>query len=654
MKNLFRHIMVLIATLLAFSCSNDFLTEELDHASPEDASIIISPDWPAQDYSIYCPNVGNAKFKVTKAPAWLKISSTSGQFTNGFATLNCTANINDDFSEVGIYYTYMTLEVEGKGNRTILIAYITEGNPAVETNNPVNINFDYFGELSFKNTGNGILFFSILDLPKWLSLIGNGGRPVSIEEYPAIVLPQNGESFIPFLFNHNVPFAENLSGKIVIITNDKNRPIVEVEVKTDFGTPLLSIYSDHLDFGRIETIKEFGLANQGNGLLVWKIEGCPNWLTVSEYEGLLPYQNKFLTITCNRDQMPVGINTVTIYLKTNDKNMPSYPISVTAHNHSALTENVKPIEGNITNAYYDKQSDILYLTTTQPDRLLAYDTQNRTIARELSFNHAPTCFRLSEDGYNALIGHNGYITTIDMENFEVIKTIEVGQNVHDIEWANDDWCCYTLKNVQWSNLYWVNLKTNEISYTDRLYGGCVLYRIPDENYILVAEVGISSGVYLVDIDTKEIKNSFRNKIGNFWVSEDGTYIFTGDMSASYLGGHVFRTSSFLTPADNVPFFSRLSPQPYWIPWIDHHATSQSVWVLTPSDFLYSELRVIIQYDDNDYKRVNTYYFDDYHNSRLVQAHYVFANKAGTELVAIRNVTSGNFMWSLEFITIEEQ
>ena len=94
---------------------------------------------------------------------------------------------------------------------------------------------------------------------------------------------------------------------------------------------------------------------------------------------------------------------------------------------------VKSIEGNITDAYLDQQTDILYFTTGQPNRFVAYDISAKTIIRELSLSHAPSCFSMLEDGSKALIGHSGYITCVDMNSFSVIKTIEVNYNIYDIE-----------------------------------------------------------------------------------------------------------------------------------------------------------------------------------------------------------------------------
>ena len=643
MKNLVRHITVLIVISLAFSCNDDFLYEEMEH----EASITISPDWPTQDYSIYFPNVGNAKYKVIKKPDWLKISSPSGQFTNGFATLKCKANTYGDFSDFGIYYAYMTLEVEGKGNKTILIEYFVEGNPAVKTENFVTLNWQNNSEImKFKNTGNGILLLVVLELPEWLMLVDNYGGPIPIENYPAIILPSNGEGHIQISYNHTVPFSGNFFGKIIIGTNDKNRPIVEIEVQLDLGYPSLNLNIDQLDFGRDETIRNIGFYNSANGILAWKIEGCPEWLSISESNGVLPVHNSTtISITCNRELMPLGANMVTIYLKSNDKEKPLHAITITARNGIGNYENVIPIDGNITNAYLDRQSDILYLTTAQPNRLLVFDTKKKTIAHELLLQFVPTCFSLSVDGKHAIIGYNGYITYINAVNFSVVKTIEVSHNLYSIEYAKDGWCCYTELNDQWGvagNLYWINLNTNEINKYNAIDKGCFLQKVPGQNLIIASE-GNSSKKYVFNINTREIKYNTSGLISAIWFSEDGTILFSEN--------DVCRTFSLFT--QEYFYIGYFSPSLNRVHWVDHHAASSSVWVLSASSPYYDgEPRLIFHYEDKKYTRIRTCYFDDQYKGNLVRPHYIFVNQSGTELCVIRNVTNGNVMWSLEFIPIK--
>jgi hypothetical protein len=68
-----------------------------------------------------------------------------------------------------------------------------------------------------------------------------------------------------------------------------------------------------------------------------------------------------------------------------------------------------------------------------------------------------------------------------------------------------------------------------------------------------------------------------------------------------------------------------------------------------------------QLETNDYTVVNTIPYDDYYQSTVngvqaeypVEAHYVFANSADTEIVVIKNLEQGN-AWSLEYIAVNTQ
>ena len=652
MKSFKQYICLSVIFAVACSCSNDFLIEEsfIDETSP----IFISPHWEAGDYTIYCQGIGSSKFTIVHAPTWLDISAPIGQFIDNTTLLHCKAKTCRDFSEIGIYYSFITLSVEGIGKLSVPVAYITEGNPCFETATFVTLNPNngYIFVLPVTNTGNGILLWYIDQHPAWLTLND------TTEDNFIHILPSNGRQNLHVSYNADVLMSENTSGKIVLITNDVNNPVVEITVQMDFGTPVfISWQSGTIDFGRTETTRPYSFSNQGNGPLIWKIEGCPEWLTVSESNGITQYYTTTLAFTCNRELLPSSNNTATIYLKTNDKNNPSVPITVTAHGNVSNPENIKEIQGNITDACMDKKTDILYLTTNQPNRFVAFDTKAKAVVRELSLNHAPTCFSISEDSRKAVIGHGGYISSVDMENFSVSKIVETDHTISNIEWGTDGWCCYSVPNVQWTSLYWVNLDSLYTDYSDQIYGSCALHKIPNQNYIIGAETMISGGIYVFDINTR--KRVYRNSsfLGNFCFSENGLFTFSYSKGNTGFSndGKVYRTSSFFTENYTVIVtpIAVFTSSPNRLYGIDHHAASGNVWVLAPSsDNYYDQQREIIQYDDNDYFRKKTYYYSDYYNNRPVQAQYVFANQAGTELIVIRNATEGNFMWSLEFIPVE--
>jgi len=657
MKNLIQYISTAFLCFIAFSCSNDFLKNEPDLSTNADMTIYISPEWDAADYSVHIPMAGNAKFNVIKSPDWLQVNTPSGQFTNDYALINCSASTCKDYSEIGIYNTSMILEIEGKGKSFVPISYITEGNPVIETATNVDLQYDYYSYNSqavftIRNTGEGILVWGVSEKPEWLTINFSTGTGTAIPDHTLYLLPQRSEINIVLSYNNTFIPTSDLHGKIIIASNDKNHSETEVNVSFNVGNPFLYCNTNQLDFGRTETTQSLQFSNQGNGMLTWKIESCPEWLTVSDTIGILPpYFYNTLTFTCNRSLVPNGQQPIIIYLKTNDKNNTSYAITVTATNYTANPENIREINGTITDAWADKSNNILYLATSQPNRLLAYNMKTRTIDRELALSKAPTCFSISEDGHKAIIGHSGLISSVNIDNFSVTKTIEVNYNIFDIEWGTDNWCCYTgPADLQWSNLYWINLDTNETSNSGAsLYGGSILRKVPGQNYIVASEINLSSGVHIYNSNSKEEEYYIFTYIGNFWFSETGTYLFSGK--------NIYRTSQLFSTTDyayDLPPIDNFSPVPYQTYWIDHSSASHSVLILSSaSDYYFDTQREILQYEDNDYTRVKTYYYDDYYNGYPAQAQYVFANGTGDELVVIKNVVSDNNLndWSIEHVTV---
>jgi len=657
MKPLFQYISAAFFCITVFSCSNSFLNEESDLSTNTEEGIFLSPQWGAADYSVRVPTAGNAKFSVTKVPDWLKVNTSTGQFNNDVAIINCSASLRSDFSAIGFYYASMILDIEGIGKCLVPVTYISEGNPGIETETDITLEYNYYGSggyapLNIKNTGEGILLWGIMEKPEWITIHLPGGT--AFPDHTLYPLPQQSGITLDLLYSGaSLPTEGDLQGKIVIASNDKNHSETTVNVSFSLGTPSLNCYTDRLDFGRTETVQAMEIFNQGAGLLVWNVESLPEWLSVSDSVGVLsPYSWKTLTFTCNRSLMPDGQQSQTIYLKTNDKNNPSYAITVTAVHYISNPENIRAIEGIVTDARLDKTGGILYLTTSQPNRLLAYNTKTKTIDRELALSKAPTCFSLSEDGHQALIGHSGLISCVDMNVFSVTKTLDVNYDIFDIEWGADNWCCYAPgQEVQHYVLQWKNLDTGETYDTPYsygyLYGKTLIKKMPNKDYIVASRLIISpSGITVFNIQDRSQAQYFHQDIGNFWFSFDGNYLFSS-------WSEIYRTSSLLIPSSDliVSPIAAFSPSPpYPIYWIDHQAASRSVWVLsTSNDYYGSSQREIRQYEDNDFTYVKTYYYEESYKGYPAQAQYVFAIGDGSGLAVIKNNSAND--WAIEHITV---
>jgi len=338
MKNFINYISVFFLCLSLFSCKNDFLSEDeslIQFFSNDE--IWVSPDKEGKDYVIYISGAGDSGFSYKQGPDWLNLNTHSGQFVNNVATINCSALSQNDFYKTGIYRSFLILSIDGKGLAKIPIAYINEGNPLIETESTIILPFLNQGSFPFviKNSGDGILLWSIVQKPSWISYYDESSNSKH-------VIASYSENNLTFSYDIQSLRPNELSGKIVIESNVKNKPQTEIDIKFDLGEPSLLCNNNTINFGQTDIPRTFFIQNQGEGLLVWEIDSCPEWLSISETKGVIsPYSSTPLQFTCNRSLLPNGQITHPINLLTNDKENPSYEIIVRAEKHGGFFEDME-------------------------------------------------------------------------------------------------------------------------------------------------------------------------------------------------------------------------------------------------------------------------------------------------------------------------
>jgi hypothetical protein len=671
MKNNYLHIIIAGILLLAHSCSNDFLNENID---PEkfptgESAIIISPDWITSDYQFSCPIAKSVEFTIEKAPEWMQVASKSGELIytpsdtpgttpRSIGIIQAKAIANPAYAKFGVYIDNMKIKADGK-IYNIPVYYISEGNPAVEVNRTLTLNYNsyYYANLQIQNTGNGILIWNLVSLPSWLD--------VNMELFnPGNLIVPSGQAYqLPLALDiNNIHNSNSLNGSIVLSTNDESNPEVVIQVSVQLGTPTLStsgISGNQIDFGSSGTTKSVHISNQGNGILIWELDNLPEWLSASSSNGILStYNSEAVSFTCDRDKLLPGLNTATILLKSNDAGKTSTSILVTART-AANNDNIYAIEGSIIDASFNKSTNILYYATSQPNKLVLYDVTNKNILHEIPLSKAPTCLTVSEDYTKALVGHGGRISVINLSNQTVTNTYEVQGVLSDIEFAANNWCAYTEGgnyNIQHTNIYWVDLSTGSVTNGSGVYEDCFLRKVPNQDYIIGSELEVSSGLYVYDINNKTEKADIFESFNQFWFAED--YIISSN-------GNVWRISDILSkngwvssglsaigklqfPGDNN--YAR-------IPNLDYCPAKRSIFSLSRSDWSTISSN-IYQFEDNDYTLVKSYSYDNLYKpqgqstSFEVEAYYVFANNEGTLLSVLRKGKS-NSIWSLEFIQITD-
>ncbi|HZL10640.1 MAG TPA: hypothetical protein VFC65_11640 [Prolixibacteraceae bacterium] len=657
MNNFLKIIIFLTVILAFFSCSDEFINEKLDISGVAESAIIISPEWDPDDYQFKCEGVENADFSINSKPDWLIVDSNSGKFADSLATIHGSANPEPRFSKTGIYVDQMLITTFGK-KYAIPVYYITEGNPSVEVNRAFEISYNnYSNELQISNSGNGILLWDIVSIPYWLTV------NMSQFNLMSVILGEGAATTLPFTFDIQAAVQNNMKGTIVLKTNDKNNPLVEIAVSADTGTPSLSFLNEQLDFGSSETTIPTRIYNPGNGILIWSFERLPEWLTVSTANGIVPpySSSSDLIFTCNRSNLQPGLNSATFYLKSNDPNKSSVAIRVSLR-APGISANIKAMEGNIVDATFDKNTNILYYAAQQPNRLVAYDVTSKTVLHEVALSKAPTCLTIREDFKQALVGHGGMISTVDLTSYVVSKTYELNYTVYDVEWAKDDWYCYSQENSTSSNLFWININTDETYETPTNYmlGTADLKKIPNQPYIIASRKNISpTGIFVFDLDTKTQKSYSHESIGNVWFFKGNELMVTGY-------SYIVRTSSVTavsgsqlngpTSIGELKYSENRATS--W--WIDYSEANHSIWAIFSyyTQSYYPPVKATIyQFEDNDYTLLKTYTYDNMYQPDAqtaayeVEARYVFANSSGTELSVLRKGTN-NSIWSIEFIPVQ--
>lgn len=660
MNHLIKIFLLLSASFAFFSCSDEFVHDQLDISGVAASAIILSPDWEPDDYQFKCREVGNADFTILSKPDWLTLDSNAGKITDSIATIHGAAIAQPRFSETGFYVDQMIVKANGK-KIAVPVYYITEGNPAVEISRTLHLSSGDAGEeLLLSNTGNGILLWDIVSMPSWLSVNKNQFNPEKL------ILGKGAMVLIPLIFNVSDIRQNKLEGTIVLKTNDKNNPMVEIAVTVNLGDPNLNLYNLDMNFGISATSKKCQIDNNGSGILFWKLEGLPDWLSVSAASGIvMPFsQPGEVTFTCLRANVPPGLHTATFYLKSNDPGEPSVAITATVR-VAGINPNIKALEGNITDAAFDKTTNTLYYVTSQPNQLVAYDVSARTVLHQVALSNAPTCLAMTDDFKKALVGHGGSISNVDLSTLQVTNTYQLDATVHDIEWAYGDWCCFTYEKSTRYSLYWLNVSTGETYQTphtpmDYSLSAGNLKKIPGQLYIVASSTGsFPSGIFVFDIRSKGLRSYCHTNMSKAWFFNQDQLMATGVSS-------IMRTSAVIatrgTQVDGPSTIGvlKVNQQIYDAEWLDFSEVSHSIWALfriTPNTWSPPAKATIYQFEDNDYSLVKSYSFDDLYLPDTqsapyeVEAHYVFANNAATELSVLRKGIDNN-SWSIEFMPVQ--
>ena len=643
MKSYYNFSLLCFVTILLVTCNDDYLTKT-DTIIPIEAIIYVSPDWISDSYQVVWDKAKNAQYSIESAPEWLKLNSKTGNFLNGVTYISCSAIRQDDFLNVGIYNATIVLNVEGIGLCSMQVGYINEGIPTIESNSK---NFDFSStdksNIRLTNQSEGILIWQVVECPEWVNLSVHSGYTMSYST-----------SIIEVIFNPALPNMDTSKGRIVIANNSRNNQEYIIEVKYESGLPGFICHTNSIDFERSKTQEIVSFHNNRNDLLIWMVEECPEWITISKNKGSVSATaTTEITFTCNREKLAEGSYSGVIVFKTNVKEHPTYSIYVKCSAGRGNSVNILGIEGIVRDAVFDKSIDVLYIVTQNPDQLVIFDAKTKKIINSIALELAPTCIDLSDDGKNAIVGHGGFISYIDLINLNVIKYLEINFTAFDIVLVDDEWCLISAK-YEYHYATWLNLKTGtEKEYAD-IRGRSVFRKVQGKDIIIGSRLDTSpSGLYIINVNTQSTSQYFHESgIGYFWLSSNADKIFCS-------WSDVYEMPS-TSETDILPVgrFEALNDFFWnWIYALDHSVPKNCLWVIAHT---WNDNNVLLKYNASNYSIIKQYYYEDYFTTingvtdmYATSAHYIFANNSGTEIYLIKNVSDQykTNAWSIEWMVV---
>ena len=227
------------------------------------------------------------------------------------------------------------------------------------------------------------------------------------------------------------------------------------------------------------------------------------------------------------------------------KTMPWIPLLLLSDDSPVAPVTIKPFDYNIIDAEYSKSLDKIITVSADPHRLHVYDPESEaSIDTVLSL--APTCVSVGPDGLHAAVGHNEWVSYVNLSTASVEKTLSVSTDVIDIVLAGNGYAYAFPRTDQWEKIRCIMLETGSetLQTGNSIYAGTKAKLHPSGNAIYGAQNGISPSdieKYAIVGGTAEYQynSPYHGQyamFGNLWISEDGLWIVTR-------GGNVFDASA---------------------------------------------------------------------------------------------------------------
>ena len=229
-----------------------------------------------------------------------------------------------------------------------------------------------------------------------------------------------------------------------------------------------------------------------------------------------------------------------------------------------------PLSFNVVDADYSLALDRIVALSASPDQLHVYDpSTGNDVAVPLVM--PPLSVSVSPDGFHAAVGHDGWISYIDLSSATVLQVYPIATDVHHVLLAGNGYL-YGFPQREQSPIYSLALATGGVTGVSATNDGRIPRLEPNEKYFYLTGDGWFSKWDITRGVASIAESNFQSAPGGtIWLFEDGTHLISND-------GKVY--TSVDVPAQDVRYTGSF-PGIVGIQWAVDSAPLQSV-ALIPS------------------------------------------------------------------------
>ncbi len=256
-------------------------------------------------------------------------------------------------------------------------------------------------------------------------------------------------------------------------------------------------------------------------------------------------------------------------------------ITVRALGTGTCSDDQWSLDHLVIDAEYTRVTDRIVTVSDAPFRLYVLDPEART-STSVDLSLAPNCVSIRPDGAYAAVGHDGFISYVNLNTMTVEQVYPVTCDVFDIVLPSSGWV-YAMPRVdQWEQVRCIPLSTGieTLSTGGVIRAGTKMKLHPSGDYIYGANNGLSPS----DIEKYDIQGGTAVLLydspyhgdfdfaGDLWITDDGARIFARS-------GNVFTTSDIR--AQDMLYAGSLSNDST-ISWMDTSSASGGYLFVVPT------------------------------------------------------------------------